>query len=47
VSFSTVPYADVRRRVRRQRAAVGGALSVAAVATGAGAVAGVARWRDG
>jgi kynurenine 3-monooxygenase len=47
VSFSTVPYADVRRRVRRQRAAVAGALSVAAVATGAGAVAGVARWRDG
>jgi kynurenine 3-monooxygenase len=47
VSFSNVPYADVRRRVRRQRAAVAGALSVAAVATGAGAVAGVARWRDG
>ena len=34
VSFSTVPYADVRRRVRRQQLAVG-AITAAAVATGA------------
>ena len=34
VSFSTVPYADVRRRVRRQQLAVG-AIAAAAVATGA------------
>jgi kynurenine 3-monooxygenase len=34
VSFSTVPYADVRRRVRRQQLAVGGLLA-AAVAAGA------------
>lgn len=34
VSFSTVPYADVRRRIRRQQVALGG-LAAAAVAMGA------------
>ncbi len=50
VSFSTVPYADVRRRSRRQRAllAAGAAGGVAAAAGAVTAVAtSVARWGDG
>ncbi len=50
VSFSTVPYADVRRRARRQQAllAAGAAgVAVAAAGTVTAAAASVARWRDG
>nr|MDT0662299.1 NAD(P)/FAD-dependent oxidoreductase [Micromonospora sp. DSM 115978] len=44
VSFTTTPYAEVRRRVRRQHLALGAALGAAAVVLAGGAAAAVRRW---